>query len=132
MVGRVGRFCHDDSLLSSGAPLYRSTDKGREQRMGFCRLAFELGVKLHRKIKRMRWEFKDFHEASVWALARESHAVCFEATSKDVVELVTMSMSLGNTVHLVGHLGDRVLCQYAGLGSQSHGSAHVRDVALLI
>ena len=64
--------------------------------MRFGRLTLKLRVKLNSEKEWMRRQFENLHQASVWALARESHSIGFKSTSVDIVKLIPMTMSFGD------------------------------------
>ena len=77
-------------------PRHTSLDEAFEQRVSSGGLRFELGVKLNGDEARMRWYFHDFDKRPVRAGSREAQAARFELFSVDVVEFVSVAMSLGD------------------------------------
>src|SRR5256886_15639739 len=81
--------------------LQRCADERGEQRMRMRRLRLELRMELHGEIPRVLRQFGDLDELAVRRAARDAHAVLRQRALVQAVELVAVTVPLGDRVRPV-------------------------------
>src|SRR5579863_6968808 len=102
--------------------LVRGSDEGREQRMRFERLGFELWMELAAQKPGMVRNLADFHVNGVGSLAGDPQPSARQNLFVLPVELVTMPMTFADLRRSVSAFGEASRCEQAGIRSQPHGS----------
>src|SRR5438067_4859237 len=95
--------------------------------MRMRRLRLELRMELHGEIPRVLRQFGDLDELAVRRAARDAHAVLRQRALVQAVELVAVTVPLGDRVRPVDALRQRSWRELAGVAAQAHGAAEIVD-----
>ena len=91
----------------------------------------ELGVELGAQVEGVIAQLDDLHQAVIGREAAEDQPVGGEQLAEFIIELEAMAVPLVDHRLPVGGAGAGALGQATGPGTQAHGAALVRDIALL-
>ena len=101
----------------------RCGDKAGEERVRTVGTALEFGVELAADVPILFAQLGDLNERAVRRGAGEGHARALKLLAEEVIELVAVTVALGDLACAVGGIRLRALAEHAGVFAETHRAA---------